>query len=515
MIKLTSNLLNRESIDNIKAVNIAEKIAEDYNSNQSIKSKKKKGQYFTSRDISNYMANFVDLNKRSVKIVEPGAGTGILIASLVDRIVSENINIDLEVDLFETDSDILPHLDQVMKVCQKLMKDIGNSFNYRIIEEDFILFFRDFFSFDLFSNDKITADYDYVISNPPYFKISKEHEYSKILSEYVHGQPNIYYMFMAVASKILSLEGQLIFITPRSFTSGAYFDRFRETFLRDITIEHLHLFNSRKDNFSNENVLQENLILIGTRKNEDNTEVMISSSNSGISDNSYETIKVKYTDMISENDSKKRIRIPTNSHQYEIMKKIDNWDNNLGNMNLSISTGKVVPFRNKGMIVKYENEYTYPLIYMKNLKIPYTIFPISDTDKGIKKNCTESLLVPSKDYLLIKRFTSKEQKRRVESSIYDSSKFKDINFIGIENHVNYIYKIEGKFSSAELYGLSMILNSGHIDTYFRIINGNTQVNVSDLKPLPLPSTEVIKLIGEKSIEGVVTLDNIDSYLKEI
>ena len=47
---------------------------------------------------------------------------------------------------------------------------------------------------------------------------------------------------------------------PRSWTSGAYFKRFRKYFLTEGKLEHIHLFVSRNKVFDKESVLQETII---------------------------------------------------------------------------------------------------------------------------------------------------------------------------------------------------------------------------------------------------------------
>ena len=46
-----------------------------------------------------------------------------------------------------------------------------------------------------------------------------------------------------------------------SFTSGAYFKRFREYFLSEGKLLHIHLFGSRNKVFDKEDVLQETIIV--------------------------------------------------------------------------------------------------------------------------------------------------------------------------------------------------------------------------------------------------------------
>ncbi len=67
--------------------------------------------------------------------------------------------------------------------------------------------------------------------------------------------------------------------------------------------------------------------------------------------------------------------------------------------------------------------------------------------------------------------------------------------VGFENHLNYIYRQHGELTKAETCGLVALYNSTLFDRYFRITNGNTQVNATELRALPLPPLNVIQSIG--------------------
>jgi len=125
---------------------------------------------------------------------------------------------------------------------------------------------------------------------------------------------------------------------------------------------------------------------------------------------------------------------------------------------------------------------------------------------------TASLLLRVRNYVLVKRFTSKEQKRRLYATVLLESEF-PYKTVGIENHVNYLHKPNGNLSVYEAFGIAAILNTTVIDNFFRSLNGNTQVNATDIRNLPFPKIEDIKKIGKlvyesQSYRNGFDLDNI-------
>jgi len=496
----------------LTAIEYAENLSEQVNKFTTPNEKKIKGQFFTSASIAKYMASLSLMNIKELKVLEPGSGTGILIAALVDRIISEKISLSLEVDLFENDKSVIPYLKQMMEYCTDIMKINGNSLRYRIIEEDFILYHSFLFQEDLFNNHPTFCQYDLIISNPPYFKVNKNHEYSKILKDYVHGQPNVYFMFMAVSERLLNQNGQLIFITPRSYCSGAYFERFREKFFEQIDADHIHVFTSRKGNFKGESVLQENIILSGFKRYTRAPFLVISSSTTSDISNDYEQEVWPKSLVFDSTDQINLIRLPIDKEQAAILELFDQWSNNLTVMNMNISTGPVVTFRNKEFISPYKEGFNYPLLYMKHLKDLEVHFPVTEKDEGIIfEGINKKLLLPSKNYIFLKRFTSKEQKKRVDCAAFNSEEH-SFEWIGLEGHLNYIYKVDGNLTKEEMYGILAFLNSELVDKYFRIVNGNTQVNASDIRPLPFPNYDELVDIGKKIMENELEYNNVDEYL---
>jgi adenine-specific DNA-methyltransferase len=108
---------------------------------------------------------------------------------------------------------------------------------------------------------------------------------------------------------------------------------------------------------------------------------------------------------------------------------------------------------------------------------------------------SKRLLLPAKRYVLLKRFTAKEERRRLVAGIVES-KDSYSPFLGLENHLNYVYRPSGELSKEEALGLAALFNSVLVDRYFRAISGNTQVNAAEIRAMPVPCVETIREIGQ-------------------
>lgn len=439
----------------------------EYSQHKKSVHKKEYGQFFTDYQIANFMSELFTINPSNdkIEILDCGAGNGILTISLIHKLEKHGMK-TIHVTLYEIDPDVIPLLKT------NLTKTIANSrmdITFDIIQKNFIL-------------ANIEKNFDYIIANPPYFKLNKESVESKKMYYAVHGQPNIYGLFMVKSAECLKDSGEMVFITPRSFTSGAYFTKLRESLFKLVSIAHLHVFNSRTKHFRNENILQETIITKFIKQIPNETQITVS-------EDSYfgdmKKIELSQDELIDLNGS--IIRVPTSVEDLDVMKLFKNSKDTFASLGYKISTGKVVVFRNKEFLTFKADENTAPMLWMNHFKNEKLQYPLQIDKPQYIVNSAESqkLLIPCKNYLVIKRFSSKEQKRRINIG-YIYKKNMDCDFLGLENHLNYIYKIDGDFTDKEIQRLGKFLSSKIVDKYFRIMNGNTQVNAGDIMSLPIP-----------------------------
>jgi adenine-specific DNA-methyltransferase len=109
---------------------------------------------------------------------------------------------------------------------------------------------------------------------------------------------------------------------------------------------------------------------------------------------------------------------------------------------------------------------------------------------------SRKLLVHANWYVLLKRFTAKEEKRRLVAGIMRPSDSYS-EWVGLENHLNYVYRRASDLSRHEAFGLAAFFNSALVDRYFRAISGNTQVNAAEIRAMPVPDMETLVRIGEE------------------
>ena len=200
-------------------------------------------------------------------------------------------------------------------------------------------------------------------------------------------------------------------------------------------------------------------------------------------------------DLASENQE---LSIPLCREDLELVRAMRSWPNTLRSLGLDISTGPVVPFRATEFLARAPSDgSTVPLMWMQHVRPMRTAWPAPAAEKPqwIKiAPGSMKLLVPDATYVLLRRFSAKEEKRRLVAAPLVRGTLNE-DLIGLENHLNYIRGVSRELDEELAYGLSALLNSTFLDRFFRISNGNTQVSATELRAMPLPAENDIRSIG--------------------
>ncbi len=488
---------------------LSEQLAGKYVKNSNLVDRKLKGQFFTPKPVALFMTSlFTFSRKANISVLDPGAGVGMLSVAFCERILNSSRKFSLSIDTYESDSELVPFLLKNLNKCKSILEKKGHKFNFRVLQTDFILNNPNYINkITLFKTAEPLRNYDFIISNPPYYKLNKSSPQTRIMQEFVSGQPNIYSFFMALALGMLKPEGEMVFITPRSFCSGPYFRRFRKWLLENGIINSIHIFESRRDVFNKSDVLQENIIIKITPrvgKLRERKVFITKSQDSSFFD--LDALPIDYQDILHHKNGDVFIKIPTSELDIKIQHLINTWKYTLKDFGIKVSTGPVVSFRAKEFLSQEVRNKAVPLLWMHNINNMEVIWPLQKKNKEnaiVVESNTKSLLLPVNNYVLVKRFSSKEQKRRLYAGVLLKSTF-NFDRVGIENHLNYIYKFNSMLSDNEAYGIAGILNTSLMDIFFRMLNGVTQVNAQDIDNLPFPSLENIEKVG-KSIRKVMPL----------
>lgn len=493
-----SRMKNLSKFENESLTEFADRLAGAYNSQNTKSTKKDKGQFFTPSSVARFMADLSKNQKENISILDPGAGIGILSVAVIEHLTDIGSVRKIKLVCYETDKEVLPYLRLLLGETKKYLQD-RVYFEYSIIEEDFVKSNANKLTVNLSNyGDAEEALFDIIISNPPYFKLNKSDLQMAKFKDIISGQPNMYFLFMAISAKLLNNSGEMIFITPRSFCSGLYYSKFRKWLMDKVNFENIHLFDSRKELFSSESVLQENIITKFAKRK--TSSIRVSKTFNG-DFSQIQIIDVSIKDVIYQSNGHIFFRIPSNEEELRVVRGLDKLPYNFYKLGVKISTGKVVAFRNKKYLQKEINDQSVPLLWMHNIKNGVIKWPLTNKDKAIAIKITKEskwLLQEADNYLVLKRFTTKEQKRRFVTACIFKDDFEKYGYFALDNMVNYIHRPGNQLSKNQIKGIAKYLDLPAVDLYFRILNGHTQVNANEVYALPFPSLEQLELFGKNN-----------------
>lgn len=411
------------------------------------------GQFFTPFSIATYMADMFTPACAPVRLLDAGAGVGCLLHAAASRIKVEQI------DAWEVDSSLVAPLSATLE---------ATGAAYEVHNSDFILD----------AGGLVEPVFDRAILNPPYRKISNSSEHRKAMEKLGIRTVNLYTAFVAAALLAMKIGGEIVAIVPRSFLNGLYHRPFREFMLSMASLDAIHVFNSRRSAFSDDAVLQENVIVKLTRGRPQG-DVSVSSCDDG-SFSDIVSLTMPFERIVSPGDLNKFIRIPVTT--------ADGLNGvSLAELGIDVSTGPIVEYRVRTSVVSHVDGVQ--LVTPKHLSEAGLSHPspLAKANRLARDPAVSKDLWPVGDYVVVKRISSKESRRRILAYHLRTEDFEGSD-VAFENHLNVFHSGKRGLAPELAARLCSYLNSDAADLEFRSISGSTQVNATDLRSMSYPSS---------------------------
>ena len=472
---------------------------------------KSNSQIFTPYDTAKKMIDCIDnslLNfKSELSILEPSAGCGLLIFSVIEHIlINTNIR-TIKVVAFESDLTVCNILKTNMK---NLKKKISNLFevklNIRIYNDNFITYNSKNWS------KKQSHKYDLIISNPPYKKINQVSPESQIMKDIIFGQPNIYILFIAMSLKLLNPNGQYIVLSPRNYLNGTYSYKLRKYIFDNFSLTKIYYFDKRNI-FSSVN-----------------QEVIISSfinskeySNINISTSEGYNFNLLFENLLY-NKELMSIIIPRTPNDFILLNNLSYFNSTLESLNIKVSVGPIVQFRNLDDLSSkdYNKEYA-PLLIGRDIQENNIILynernkTRKTHNKSLKSN--NRLLLSNSNYLIIRKVTAKDDRNLITCAVLKKDYFNH-NKLALDNNLLYFSHLDNsEMSLALCYGLYCFINSNQFQRLYYMINGTHTINVSDINSIKFPTIDILIELGNtiynsNHFTSIYCTNLLDLFLKK-
>ena len=454
------------------------------------------GQFLTPGGVARFMASLFCKHSGPLNVLDAGAGVGSLTAAFINRWPGRAMTISA----YEIDPTLAAYL-------RETLARYGDRIDATIIGRDFIQ--------DAVYRLKLgtsSPGFTHAILNPPYKKIGSDSAHRALLRAVGLETVNLYTAFAGLALELLADGGELVAIIPRSFCNGLYYRPFREWVLKKASIDHIHLFDSRTSAFNDDEVLQENVIIKLARGKKQGLVTITTSSDSGFGD--IRAHEYNFSELVHADDEQKFIHIPVAPSHRDIS-GVPLARKSLEDISLEVSTGPVVDFRLREFLRDEPSQETAPLLYPVHFSSGAMEWPRrSRKPNAIVNNvATKKWLYPAGFYTVVRRFSSKEEPRRIVAHVVDPSALKATS-IGFENHLNVFHSRKNGIGGDIARGLSVYLNSTAVDEYFRRFSGHTQVNATDLRRLKYPERVELEKLGQwAQSQACLTQELIDQRVE--
>lgn len=442
------------------------------------------GQFMTPAGVATFMAGLFQPREGMFRLLDAGAGLGALTCATLDRWKAGELGKGtMSVEAYELDERLRTHLEETLATYAK-----SANVQVKVREGDYLQQAAD----EVLEG---RARFTHAILNPPYKKISVASDARSQARRIGLETVNLYSAFVGMALEQVADAGQLVAIIPRSFCNGPYYKPFREFMLSRAALRHIHLFDSRNKAFRDDEVLQENVIFL-LEKGGAQGEVKITLSTDDSFTDLRETV-LPFAQVVKPNDPEAFIHIPT--EDVDAVGLSEHITFSLKDLGIGVSTGPVVDFRMREHLLKMPTADSVPLLYPAHFDGHRTTWPI----EGIKKSnaiarnaATERWLFDAGTYVLVRRFSAKEEKRRIVASLVDPVALGNPERIGFENHMNVFHENKKGLPVDLAWGLYAYLNSTVVDDHLRRFSGHTQVNATDLRNIRYPSRQTLERLGE-------------------
>ena len=483
------------------------------------------GQYMTPAPIGRFMASLFSETSGELRVLDPGAGVGSLTAALAERLCAVAAKPrSVEFVCYELDTMLSAYLRDTLRQVGTRCREARIDSSERFLERDFILQHDLDRQLDLFGGvEAADPGFTHAILNPPYRKINAGSTHRAALRKAGLETSNLYTGFMFLAALRLRDGGEMVAIVPRSFCNGPYFRPFREWFFSMMRLRQVHVFEQRNRAFSDDDVLQENIIVHAVKGGRA-SEVTISTSRGaafdvdpaeGVRDVEDLTVRtVPHDSVIREGDPERFVHLAADGIAQRIVDRMAHFTATLADIGVEVSTGPVVDFRLKKDLRAQPESGAVPLLYAAHFQGGELSWPKTMRKPNAIRLTDESrkwLWANKGHYVVTKRFTSKEERRRIVASVYPSELPGEL--VGFENHLNVLHAGREGMPGALAQGLALFLNCSLVDRYFRQFNGHTQVNAADLRALRYPDCATLERLGREHGERTLTQQDIDTIIE--
>ncbi|MBR2650255.1 MAG: N-6 DNA methylase [Clostridia bacterium] len=455
------------------------------------------GRFFTKKDTAALMAKMVrlDESKSAYTILDPGAGTGILSAAIIDRICREQPSCrEIFLTCYEDDPVFFPLLeDNLERIRKKCKHDYDVRLFVTLYYENYLIDVKNHYTVTFFGS--VEDKFDIIICNPPTALIDKGSPEAISVGGVSVLKISAAFLFAKVAALHLEQNGQLVIMLPTTVATASTLTPLRRELSSLLSIRKIHLFVGKQKNTRRAIPLKKSIIICYENSELHGNIALSASTDNGSAAGTYTLPDMNYDFIVSGDDG--TLTLPKTVGEWKIVKYIGSFPETLTSLGLKMSTGLVIDSKCASLLYDTEEAGTIPIIRSSAIRGGGIRFPMPGVKKQYLMPTVTSLFQRNKNMIIIKRVPAKSDARLINSAVYFAGQRPSNQYISTHNKINFIDTKNPKdeMSARMVFGLFAILNSTIYDRYVSIVSKSTQINSKEFKALPLPPRSVIENIG--------------------
>ena len=335
------------------------------------------------------------------------------------------------------------------------------------------------------------GNFDLVIGNPPYGRVSLAPERRLRFARCLFGHANLYALFTDAAIRWVRVDGIIAYVTPTSMLGGEYHKSLRRLLAEEAPPMAIDVVAERAGVFAE--VLQETMLAVYRRAGRP-----IPASVGFLSVGDKGAVVTAHAGSFHlPDDPAMPWMLPRARSQARLVTRLRWMPNRLADYGYAVSTGPLVWNRHKPQFLDRFKPGALPVIWAESVggdglfryraekrnHAPWFAVGIGDRWLVIDNPC-----------VLVQRTTAKEQDRRLIAAELPAAFLREHGGAVVENHLNMV-RATMKKPLVPPAIVAAILNSRVADNAFRCINGSVAVSAFELEALPLPPPAVaLKLL---------------------
>ncbi len=440
------------------------------------------GRFFTKRDTAACLSEMFRFEERrnEMTVLDPGAGTGILSAALLEAMCKGRAALSIRLICYENNALYLPMLkNNIERLRRRCKRDYSVKLIYEIREENFLLAER----------DEVHDAADCIIMNPP-SELCEGGSPEALTAKDVLSTPTVdlSYLFLARAMLWLVEGGQMAVLLPTAFASGVSLSRLREAVLADCRLTAMHLFSSKKG-------LKKHFLIGLHRTDEPGEPISVAvSSDDGSKEGTQILPPLPYQQIVHADGT---LLLLSDMQDLKVLSFVERLPCRFSDFGLRMHTGLTLPSRYPALLRNAPGRGVVPLIHPRHLEDGRVNFPLRSMEGQFLAPNLPSLIQRNRNMLLIKRFPAKTGARRLVCAAYMASQASGYRYISTHNKLNYVDREGEEMDAPFLVGIYAVLSTTLYDGYIRTVSHSGQINATEFADLPLPNAETLRAIGKR------------------